>query len=80
MNNGILWSIGALSPPLAEQAAGFGYTLKNAELHQTKIDYLVYLRINDVLTESQYEKAICRVIEKHIPKDLVRAGEENAAD
>lgn len=80
MNNGILWSIGALSPPLAEQAAGFGYILKNAELHQKKIDYLVYLWINDVLTESQYEKAIDRVFRKHIPKDLVKDGEENEVD
>ena len=80
MNNGILWSIGALAPPLAEQAAALGYILENAELHQKKVDYLVYLWINDVLTESQYKKAIDRVFSKHIHKDLVRAGEENAAD
>ena len=40
MNNGILWRIGTLAPPLAEQAAAFGYILENAELHQKKVDYL----------------------------------------
>ena len=80
MDNRILWDIGALAMPLAEQAAGHGYTLRNAGLHQKKIDSLVFLHIHDVLTDSQYEKAIVRVFSKHIHKDLVRAGEENAAD
>lgn len=60
----VYFSFGALSDDFSAQLKRQGYELKNKEKWDKAVFSIVYLHINDILTDSRYDECLNRIIKK----------------
>lgn len=64
-----IYSFGALSDKFSEQCESYGHILKHPNLYDRMIDNLIFLHIQNVLTDSRYDECLQRVM-KMAKKDF----------
>ena len=62
--NRVFFSFGALSDDFSVQLKQQGYELKNKEKWDKAVFSVMYLHMNDILTESRYDECLNRIIKK----------------